>query len=127
MNRKSFFLKVWKNTTFKFTNANCWRMIGFYGCAFFAVYLLVACVWMSFMPLREPVFSADYWGVKYLQFLCILASVAYAYLMVRNNQKAGLLDKAEVTRRAWENTPWDDPKKQSLWERYLKLCDEAER
>lgn len=110
----------------KITYANCWRMVGFYGCVLFCGFLMVCFIWMFFMPLREDASVADFWGVKYLQFLCLVAAVAYGFLAKKNNQKAQLLDKVVVARQAYLYSEGSEKEKEMLWQEYCRLSAEAE-
>ena len=131
MRRKNFFLKVWENTTFKITNANFWRMMGFYGCCFCSLFLTVTFIWMFFMPHSVDASTADIWGVRYIYFVVCVAGVAYAFLAVKNNRKAHLLDEVEAARQAYNvapaNTKSELTKKDELWNKYLALSAEADR
>ena len=131
MKRKNFFLKVWENTTFRFTKANCWRMMGFYGCCFCSMFLMVMFIWMFFMPHSADVSTASVWGMLYLHFMMCVVGVAYAFLAVKNNKKAQLLDEAEAARQAYyaapANTESELKKQRELWNKYLALSAEADR
>lgn len=131
MRRKNFFLKVWENTTFKITNANFWRMMGFYGCCFFSLFLMVMFIWMFFMPHSVDTSTADIWGVRYIHFMVCVVGVAYVFLAVKNNRKAHLLDEAEAARQAYcaapANTESELAKRNELWNKYLALSAEADR
>ena len=114
---------------FKITNANFWRMVGFYGCLAASALMAYSFVWMFFGARMES--TADVWGVRYLQFLCLVAGVFYAYLARKNNHKAQLLDKAEAVCEAYyaapDKTEAEREAKYALWNKYLALSAEADR
>ena len=111
---------------FKITNANFWRMVGFYGCLAASALMAYSFVWMFFGARMES--TADVWGVRYLQFLCLVAGVFYAYLARKNNHKAQLLDKAEEAYQAWASYFGGDTEElQRRSQAYSELKAEADR
>ena len=86
---------------------------------------------MFFMPHSVDASTADIWGVRYIHFVVCVAGVAYAFLAVKNNRKAHLLDEVEAARQAYNvapaNTESELTKKDELWNKYLALSAEADR
>lgn len=78
------------------------------------------------MPLREPASMADFWGVRYLQFLCLVAAVVYAFLARKNNLKAQLLDAVVAARLAYLYSQGSEEEKEVLWQEYCRLSAEAD-
>lgn len=113
-----------KKINFKITSANFWRMLGFYGCVVASALMAYAFVWMFFGARMES--TADVWGVRYLQFLCLVAGVAYAYLAKKNNQKAQLLDAVVAARLAYLYSQGSEEEKEVLWREYCRLSAEAD-
>ena len=87
------------------------------------------------MPHSVDASTADIWGVRYIHFVVCVAGVAYAFLAVKNNRKAHLLDEVEAAWQAyWQaykaapaNTKSERAKQNELWNKYLALSAEAAR
>lgn len=106
---------------FKITRANFWRMIGFYACSVCTVFLLIAFIWMFGMPSS----TADFWAVRYIQFVTLIAAVCYAFLTKKNLERAHLLDAAQAALAAYERSKYDvwvtQEEEHRFWEEYLRL------
>ena len=110
---------------FKISQANFWRMIGFYACSVCTVFLLIAFIWMFWMPLKENASTADFWAVRYIQFVTLIAAVCYAFLAKKNLERAHLLDAAQAALTAYEQSKYDvwitEEEEHHLWNEYLRL------
>ena len=110
---------------FKITRANFWRMIGFYCCVFFTLFLLVMFILMFEMPLREDASTVDFWSVRYIQLVTLVAAVCYAFLTKKNLERAHLLDDAEAALAAYNRAQCDvwvtEEEEHRLWDEYLRL------
>ena len=106
---------------FKITRANFWRMIGFYCCFFFALFLLVTFVLLFEMPLREDASTVDFWGIRYIQFLALVAAGFYAFMAKKNLERAHLLDNVQTALCAYYRCNGTEEEHRRLWNEYMRL------